>query len=683
MKTMAIRFHPLSVARFLRQAAMIAAWASIRLSAVGADVPASTAPANDQDVFSAFEQLLQMKVTTATRRATPLHQTAAAVTVLTGEDILRTGAVTLPDALRYVPGMDVDRINSLTYGVGARGFGGQYANQLLVMIDGRSIYNPAFGGVFWIRNNPFFEDLDRIEVVRGPGGALWGANAVNGVINIISKDARDTQGTLVYAGGGDFEEIMAGARQGFQLSERTFGRIYIKHLEVDSIFRPGDAVADPWSITQAGFRIDHHPDNTTRLTLQGDVVAAPNHNANFIPNATAPDYGKVVVFPIKYNGANVLGRWTRDTAAGATLMLQGYWNYAENAQAVFLERQHTFDFELQHNTTLGDRHALTSGVGYRLVSEHIAPSVILRAPGPESTADQVFSASVQDEIALMTRTLFLTVGSKLEHNDYSGWEIQPNIRLRWQPEETQMVWAAVSRAVATPNRLNTGIELDVRMLPPGALGAGSPATLAQAQGAVDRSEKMFAYELGYRLQPTRRTSIDVAVFFNRYSDLQITRTGSPDFNATPPVLPIYWTNGPSGSTWGAEFSARWEPLATSDWQLQASYTYFRSDVQQPSLGRDAGGGSPRHKATLRSTVHLGRHWEWDAGLRFVDQLAALNIPRYLELDLRLAWKPNHHWEFALVGQNLLHDRHPEHPPGVNIPLAEVPRSVYGKVMWKF
>lgn len=620
-----------------------------------------------------FEQLSQIQITTATKRPETLASTPAAVYVLTGEELQRLGVTTFPDALRYVPGMETAMIDSSHWAVASRGFNGQFANQLLVMMDGRSLYSPAFGGVFWNVQDYLFSDIDRIEVVRGPGGALWGANAVNGVINIITKSAKETQGTIITGGGGSFNQGMVSARHGFQVSDQTFARVYAKFDQFGQTpMTFGGNSADDWNRLQGGFRLDSQPNDSATFTLQSDVHRTEQGFMSAFPSFTPPAFVSIESYRTTDLGANVLGRWTRHFTADSVLTAQAYYDYYENASFTLNQHLHTLDADLQHNFGWGERQQITWGAGYRVTLDTIKSARVMRVPGREQANDQLFSLFAQDEIALVQEKLFLTLGTKLEHNDYTGLEFSPSARLRWHPSNRQTVWGAVSRAVSNPGHLSSGFQYDARVVAPGAL--------VQVQGRRDRVEELLAYELGYRIQPVDCVSVDVAGFYNDYSQLSVLKTGT-FIPGAPPIVPVYMMNQIGGHTHGVEVALGWQAL--DQWRLQGNYTWFGSDVSIASLGRGDGGASPKHRFGVRSTVELGSYWEWDTGVRFVDRLQSQNVPSYVELDLRLAWKPTKHWELALVGQNLLHDSHYEFPRGLNSLQSEVSRSVYGKVTWKF
>lgn len=628
-----------------------------------------------------LEQLSQIQIVTASKRPETLANTPSAVYVLSGGDIDRLGVTTLPDALRYIPGMDVAMINSSQWSVSARGFNGQYANQLLVMMDGRSIYNPSFGGVIWGAQDTFFEDIDRIEIVRGPGGALWGANAVNGVINIITKSAQDTQGTIFSAGGGTFQEAMTAARHGFKLSEKTFARVYVKYDRFgESPLASGGDTPDAWHRLQGGFRLDSLPNPYDTFTFQGDVHRVKQNFVLPFPSFTSPGYASTETYQVSDIGANLLGRWTRRFSSGSIFSAQAYYDSYEQQGPMLHQRLHTLDLEVQHTFPWSKHHTFNWGGNFRNIWDHIFPARILRVPGRAKANDQLFSLFGEDEIVLAPERLTLTVGAKAEHNDYTGWEYSPNVRFLWHPSKRQTAWSAVSRAVTTLNHLSTGVQYDLRILPPGALGPQSPATLLQLSGKADRVETLLAYEIGYRVQPKERISLDVATFYNDYAHLMVLETGK-FLPGAPPILPVNWLNRIEGRTYGVETALGLQPLPK--WRLQGGHTWFKSDVANGSIGRGDGSATPGHKFSIRSQLDFSEKWQWDTGWRYVSRLDTLDVPAYLELDFRLAWKPDRHWEIALVGQNLLHDSHFEFPRGLNPLKSGVSRSVYAKLVWRY
>lgn len=636
----------------------------------------SSAATNDSSSLAnlSFEQLSQVQVLTVSKHLEPLANSAAAVAVVTADEIRRMGATALPETLRYVPGLDVAMVNSSAWSVSARGFNGQFANQLLVMIDGRSIYNPSFGGVFWEAQDTLFDGIDRIEVVRGPGGALWGANAVNGVINILTKSARETQGMRLSACAGDFNEGLFDGRYGFKLSADAFARVFIKYeRRGESPLNSGAETPDDWSRVKGGFRLDTQLGADASFTFQGDALSLEEGVIYQIPNFTPPVYASSLSARAHQKNANLLGRYTKHFDADSTLTAQAYVDRVQQSGQVFSQRLTTWDVDVQYSGRRSERHLLTAGIDYRAMFSTMIPTTILSVPGRNRAEDQLLSLFAQDELALVRDTLTLTLGAKLEHNDYSGWEFAPSLRLLWHPRERQTLWAAVSQAVTTPGQLTSGMAYNLSVVPPG--------LMVQIQGQSHQAENLTACELGYRIQPTKELSVDVVAFHNNYTDLLVTETGRPNLGVVPPVVPVAWSNRIGGQTDGVEVALGWQALERC--RFQGSYTWFQSDVTRGSVGRGDRGSSPKHKLGLRTSVDLNPYWELDTGVRYVARLPGLNVPGYWEAEARLAWKPNVHWELALVGQNLLHPEHFEFPRGLNPLQSEVPRSFYGRATWSF
>ena len=636
---------------------------------------ANTANTATNSTFAnlSFEQLAQIQIITASKRLESVADTPAAVFVLTGEDIHRMGVTSLPEALRYVPGVEVAMIDSSRWAVSARGFNGQFANQLLVMIDGRSIYNPSFGGVYWVGQDYLLDDIDRIEVGARARGSAMGRQCRQWCDQHPDQECQRHSGRAVERRRRQLQRSHLRLTLWLQdLGPDICPRVYeVRPVWADSACIRGDT-PDNWNRLQGGFRLDSQPDESATFTLQGDVHRADQRFGDTFPSFTAPGGVSTETYWSPDLLLNLLGRWTRNFSADSTMTAQVYYDYEENSTRILNQRLHTLDADLHHHFGLGERQLITWGVGYRATLDTISPTRVMRVPGREQANDQLFSLFMQDEIALVREKLFLTLGPKIEHNDYTGLELSPSARMRWQPTERQTVWGAVSRGVVTPGHLTGGMQYDVRVVPPGAL--------VQIQGRSAFVEELLAYEIGYRIQPVERVSVDVAAFYSDYSHLQSLRTGAV-IPGTPPIVPVFLANQIEGHTDGVELALGWQAL--DHWRLQGTYTWFESDVAAGSLGRGDGGASPAYRVGLRSTVDFGKHWEWDTGLRFVDELKTGNVPSYLELDIRVAWKPNKHWEVALVGQSLLQDSHYEFPRGLSSLMSEVPRSVYGKITWKF
>jgi iron complex outermembrane receptor protein len=632
-----------------------------------APAAAAQAPGERSLATLSIEELANLEVTSVSKRPQPRLSAAGAVYVITREQILRSGATSIPEALRLAPGVEVARIDSHTWAISIRGFNSTTANKLLVLLDGRSLYTPLFSGVFWDVQDTLLEDVERIEVVAGPGGTLWGANAVNGVVNIITRHAADSHGTFLEAGGGDEERGFGAARYGARLGDRTHGRFYAKGFERDANeLTSGRDATDDWRMAQGGFRLDW-AEGTDTLTAQGDAYSGRQG-----------DRGTGV------GGANLLVRWDRRLNDRSRVQVQAYWDHTDRRiRGAFSEHRQTYDVELQHNLALGARHDVVWGLGYRLTSDDVRNTAFI-AFVPARRTDQVFSAFLQDEIDLWRERLALTVGSKLEHNDYTGFEVQPSLRLALLVDDHQTVWAAASRAVRTPSRLDADLvlttPLEIPTLP--------IPILLELRGADSfHSEELVAYEAGYRVQPSDAVSVELAAFYNRYDDLRSTEAETPAFVPTPSphiVLPNRIGNGLHGRTRGATLAAKW--AATPSLLLQPSYTHLDAKLRtrpgsvDQGTARETEGSSPRHQWALTSLWDLSSRTHVHAAWRRVDELPALGVEAYSELDLGLTWEATPRLDLSVFGTNLLDGRHREFAPAGSI---ELQRGVHCKATWRF
>jgi iron complex outermembrane recepter protein len=626
-----------------------------------------------------LEQLMDLEVTSVTRSPRKISVSPTAIYVITQEDIRRSGATTIAEALRMAPGINVARIDASKWAISARGFNDFFANKLLVLQDGRSIYTPLFSGVFWDVQDTLMEDIERIEVIRGPGATLWGANAVNGVINIITKNAADTQGGLLTGGSGNEERGFGSTRYGGKLGEHAFYRAYVKYFSRDAFVDAQGAEAhDDWDILRGGFRTDWKISATDSLTWQGDYYTG-NVGQRF-PVFPPPTFFRIVQGHGSVSGGNLLGSWKHVFSETSDMVLQVYHDRTEREDRIHHETRDTEDIDFQHRFAVGERQEVTWGLGYRYSADRLSDgkdetgAVVF---WPNHRGDQLFSGFLQDEVILVPDLLQLTLGSKIELNDYTGWEMQPSARLLWTPDEKHTVWAAASRAVRSPARF----EHTVRswFVPP-------PAQLVANDDF--ESENLLAYELGYRLQPMTRLSLDFAAFYNVYDDLRLivpfTSVASPP--PFPPLTLYRPENGASGETYGAEFAGTYH--ITDNWKLSAGYTYLhmnlRRDGNQKGLSPEgAEGDSPRHQFNVRSYLDLPHDLQFDTALYYVDALPNRNVSSYVRLDLRLGWRPSRHLDLSIGAQNLLDDRHPEFGPGFLISPTEIERSVYAKATWTF
>jgi iron complex outermembrane receptor protein len=595
-----------------------------------------------------LEQLFDLEVTSVSKKAEPLSRTAAAIHVVTGEDIHRSGSPTIPGALRAIPGVEVARIDARQYAFTVRGFNSSTANKLLVLMDGRSLYTPLFSGVFWDAQDAFLPDIERIEVIRGPGATLWGANAVNGVVNVIRAGAAHTQGLLAEGGGGNVERGFAGARYGGALGPHAFYRVYAKHFDRDgSPLRDGRDAGDSYHMNQGGFRVDWARTPADALTLQGDLYGGRA--------------GQPGADPIRINGGNVLARWTRTFSAESDLEVAACYDRTEReVPPIFGETLDTYDVTLHHRFTPPLRQDVVWGLGYRLMRDDVENSSMLAFLPALQTLEQI-SGFVQDEITLTPDRLRAIVGSKFERDEYSGFEYQPSARLAWTPAGTHTVWAAASRAVRTPSRIDRGFYVPAN---PPYLLAGGPNF---------DSEVLHAYELGYKAQPGRDLSVSLATFRNLYDRLRSLEGGPP----------YVFANGLEGSSYGIEAEATCQ--VRRGWRIDAGYTYFKLDLDARPGSTDKTqilqeGDSPRDQWCLRSAADLPRATTLDVTLRRVGELPNQAVPGYVECDARVSWQPVRALEMAFVGRNLLDPRHPEfgRPAG----RKEVERSLYGTVTWR-
>jgi len=624
-------------------------------------------PAERPLAAMSVEELASLEVTSVSKKAEPLLAAPAAVYVITGEQIRRSGATSIPEALRLAPGVEVARIDAHTWAISIRGFNSTTANKLLVLLDGRSLYTPLYSGVFWDVQDTLLEDVERIEVVAGPGGTLWGANAVNGVINIITRSARDSEGGFLEAGGGDRERAFGAARFGGRWGDRAHARGYVKGLSRGANgLADGRYTGDDWRMAQGGFRVDWER-GADSLTAQGDGYSGKERDRS-----------------TGVGGANLMLRWDRQLREHSRFQLQAYWDHTDRRiEGTLRAHRDTYDLDFQHNLTVGARHDVVWGLGYRVTSDDNENSSFV-AFVPASRTDQVFSAFAQDEIDLWRERLSLTVGSKLEHNDYTGFEVQPSLRLAFLASSRQTLWTAVSRAVRTPSRLDANLVITAPIAVP---GAPLPVTVVIRGDEAIASEKLVAYEAGYRVEPASSVSVDLAAFYNRYAELRSTEAETPMVVLTPSphtVLPSHLANGLEGSTHGATLAVSWS--AFSSLTLQPSYTYLDVDLHARRGSVDLGtagsteGSSPRNQWALNAFLALPADFHVYAGWRHVDELAAVGVADYSTLNLGIGWQPTSQLELSLFGQNLLDPRHREFARAGSV---ELQRGVYGKVTWRF
>lgn len=641
---------------------------------------------NPDDLLNlSLEQLSNIEVTSVSKRSEKASEAAAAIYVITQDDIRQSGLTSIPELLRMVPGLNVAQSGSHQWAISARGSNDQFANKLLVLIDGRTVYTPLFSGVFWDTQDVVTEDIERIEVIRGPGATLWGANAVNGVINIITKNAKDTQGGILSVSSGNLNNALLSARYGRKVGENVYVRSYVKRDDYNHLDTLTNTTAkDAWSKSQAGFRADWANSENQSFTLQGDLYHAKEKNPLNVPLVGAPFVATVKNDEMDVGG-NILGRWDNKISDISNLTVQVYYDLARRDNYAYANRLDTFDIDLQHIWTPITAHEIVWGIGYRLIKSDTENTGYIQLT-PAKRSDNLYSAFIQDKIAILPEELFLTLGSKFEHNEFTGFEMQPSARFSWLVNEKQTIWGAVSRAVRTPNIAQADLQLVVA-----ALGGGA---LAARVGSSSESEELVAYELGYRIQPTRNTSLDIAGFYNDYSRLILGLQGTPFGPVTLPILgaagiaPVLPINAGTAQSWGIETAAKWNPTSTVE--LSAGYTLLQLKFDQTDpYGFSFGGKSPEQQFNIRSNLQLPYNVEFNTALYYVDHLTALSpssgrsVPDYTRLDMKLSWEPLDNIEVSLVGQNLLDKSHPEFAGFLYQADSQIPRSFYGNITWKF
>jgi iron complex outermembrane receptor protein len=635
-----------------------------------------------------LENLMNVQVTSVSKKEQKLFTTGAAVFVISQEDIRRSGVTNIPDALRMAPGVNVARLNANSWAISVRGFNDLYADKVLVLIDGRSVFDPLFSGVYWGDLDIPLEDIERIEVIRGPGGTVWGANAVNGVINIITKSSRDTQGGLLRTDAALNSDGGTLAQYGGAGATGSY-RFYGQYFNVDTFKLPSGLEAlDGVHSFREGFRADLRltPHDTLMIeadvknTEQGDQISAVL--ASSLPNQTALD-------DVAHNmAADALMLWNHQTERGDEISLQVFDNRSTRSQLGQRFVENTFDLDFSDHMAVGSRQDVVWGAGLRMNELRAQPGYAISFL-PENRTDALTSAFVQDQIRL-TDSLSLTLGSKFEHNSYTGFETEPSAQLVWTPNQRQTVWISAARAVRQPNMVDTQIVGDLAILP----ATGFPFALFQLQGnPKPLDESNLDYEAGYRIQVGSKLSIDTAGFVSLFRDVRSVEAVTPYVVSTPAfsylVLPVtYFFNG-QVRTDGGEIFATWN--ATSKWRLSPGYSLFRqSTAPDPSniflTLEQTGRSSPRSSFEMRSFITLPHNFEWDSTVSYTSSiiggLAGGAIPSYTQLNSRFGWR-NQNLELSLVGQDLLRAFHQEFPDELGINHSMIPRSVFLRIAWSF
>ncbi|CAN2039437.1 iron complex outermembrane recepter protein [Candidatus Magnetomoraceae bacterium gMMP-15] len=640
-----------------------------------------------------LEELMQVKVTSVSKKPEKLSETSAAVFVITQEDIQRSGATSIPEALRLAPGVQVQQIDITNWAVSIRGFNDKYCNKLLVLMDGRSVYTPIFSGVFWDIQDTMMEDIERIEVIRGPGSTLWGANAVNGIINIITKSAKETQGTLINSIGSK-DYVSGNVRYGNKIGDSGHYRLYAMHsrryesndLDDWDYDKDFGAYSDNWRALRGGFRFDsQNMDNS--FTVQSEIFS----NQEDIQSSSIlddPQFSDDNSEDSKVYGGHILSRWNHVFSKTSDTSLQFYYSHEERDAFAAEYRIDILDFDFQHHLTKWKNHEITWGFGCRFILDRINELFTIHFD-PESYDQHLFSVFIQDKVQLLPNLLSLTIGSKLEHNDFTGFEVQPGLCLLWTPQREHTVWAAVSRAVRSPSRVDRDAHVVERYnMESDDMNFDDKnvnAIIESQLGSKDfESEELIAYELGYRVQPDRNLLLDLTVFYNFYDKLATVEKGESfidDSKRNDLIIPFYTDNNMKGETYGLELAVDWK---AADWlRLRASYSYLKmnmtlcNDSTDTDSLQEAEGSGPKNQFSIRSSLDITKNILFDLWLHHLDKIPAQETDSYTNIDVRLAWKILKNFELSVVGKNLMDAEHTEFSE------LEVERSVYFKLSCGF
>jgi iron complex outermembrane recepter protein len=635
-----------------------------------------------------LDSLSSMEITSVSRKEQTLSEAAGAIFVISSEDIRRSGMSNIAELLRTVPGLDVAEIDANKWSITSRGFGERYPDKMLVLLDGRTLYSPLTSGVTWDVQETMLEDIERIEVIRGPGATLWGANAVNGVVNIITKTAKETQRALI-SGAAAIQDRNSGAtRYGGSLGSMGHYRVYGQYFDRDGSPTPlGGRAPDGWHDLRSGFRADWDISSSTTMTVEGDLYRG--RVGTTVPGllSLSPPLTGLFVDKTITTGGNVLGRWTR-TSDHLDTTVQAYFDLANrNETGVLGEFRHTFDVEVLQRYHRWNRHELIFGGDFRDNADRTVGSLNISF-NPASRDTQLYGVFAQDEISLLPHRLKLTLGSKIEHNFYSGFAFQPDVRLAWISTERTSTWMAISRASESSSRVNA----DVRTNDDVSLAADGTIILASTFGTLHLPpENVIAYEFGSRWQPGTKISFDLASFYNHYTNQHNNEPGMPFFEDSPAprhlVVPNYTASNISGETHGLELLARARP--NHIWELSASYTLFEIHLHKSaaSLDFDAApeseGSSPTQEFQIHSLFNLPHKLEFDSAVFHVGRLVGPGIKAYTRLDLRLGWRPTRAFELSGGGRNLLQAQHYEFGSGELVQAEPVGRSAYIMANWRF
>jgi iron complex outermembrane recepter protein len=643
-------------------------------SALIANLPARAASVPDESgnplKGMTLEQLGNVEVTTASKEPEQVWKTPAAIFVLTGDDIRRSGATSIPEVLRLVPGVEVGRIDSNGWAVGIRGSETNFSKAVLVLIDGRSVYTPLYAGVYWDVQDLVLEDIDRIEVIRGPGATVWGPNSADGVINIITKAASETQGAMVSVLSGSVDRLIAEAQYGGNIGDDLSYRVYGKGFIREPEYHTDHNNFDGWNQERGGFRLDWREDAHTNYMLEGDVYGGTS------PAETGP-----ASFDNSVSGGDIVGRWRRTFDNGSDIYVEGYFDRTVRGGNLYGETRNTFDLDFLHHLRIAERHDVSYGFGLHWSPNRFIQRIPTVNVTPNTETDYTNTGFVQDEIHFLDNKAFLTVGAKFEDNNFGGFDVQPTLRALWNANPHQSFWAAVTRGVTTPSRIEEGFDLS------GQLSVNPPLYLAVLGNPHFQSETVIGYEGGYRQLLRKNFYLDLDVFHNNYDHLQ---SFGPE-TLIGNTLTIFYENAIAGSTNGIEIAPSWKPTAW--WNLSGSYSFVGinfhadapgSDISSTGSVRTYEGSSPSHQVKIESRIDLGKKFEFDQAYFYVSALPAQKVPSYQTMNGRLQWNIRKDWNLSLVGENLFQPYHFEWGTGdPSEAVIGIRRAAYMKLTWEF
>ncbi|MBZ5523179.1 MAG: TonB-dependent receptor [Acidobacteriia bacterium] len=631
-----------------------------------------------------LEELSRIQVTSVSKKEQKLNETAAAVFVITAQDIRNSTATSVPELLPAVPGLEVSQINGTRWAISARGFAEQFANKTLILIDGRSVFDPLFSGVLWSEQIMLLEDIERIEVIRGPGATVWGTNAVNGVINIITKRTKDTQGLLLSAGAGDRERSYGAVRYGGKLGGSVTYRIYSEYFDHGPAGEfSGQDAHDSWRATSGGFRIDASTSDRNAFMLEGRAFGSKAGVDDLAFSYTPPHFSPLINI-LAFGGENLLGQWVHKSQGGPLTTFQVSYAHFVHPETPLDVNGNRASVSIQHERHVGALHDIVFGAEFDYRNARTSMSLPMVFWTPNNPSFHITSGFLQDEMVFANGGVHVTAGLRVEHNSLSGISFQPNGRILWKVNSVHSLWAAYSLAVRSNSPTDTSVNVNIAAF----TGPAGTRVLRLTPNPRIEQEKLNAFELGYRVQPAKSVSLDVATFCNQYSDLLGSEPGQPFFEAGPPrlVIPLVSQNDISGRSFGGELTTHWVP--THAVHLTAAYSFIELDLTQSSAAgnrraRSLEGPTPRHKLSVSSSVDLVRNLTFNTAFFFVDRKTTPTVPGYAQMDSNLTWRPLESTQFSIGAKNLFNKEHVEFISSTGGLSTLLGRSVYCKATWRF